>query len=261
MKNLFLTTLFISFLTGCGGGGSSNSFNEEQNEDNDNEGKSLYIGYYVEDAATNPEDPLSGSLYLNLPNEDGDFAGSMFFTYVGCQNSNVGTISGTKSANSLTGSWSGTIDGTAQTGSYTGSFNTNENSYSGDYDVSAGKQLIVVDDCIEYYIAPKGTWYLFPQNVSRTFDGTAPGNCSVVNDVVSWSPPAGYAFSILSFIDKDLAENNDSNATVSQQIFVSETSAPVPASLIQGKTYIASIGAANSNDEILYACNVEFVKQ
>jgi len=56
----------------------------------------LYVGYYQEDPASNPEDPTPGSIYLSLPAGDNAFAGSMFFTYVGCQTSNVGLVSGRK---------------------------------------------------------------------------------------------------------------------------------------------------------------------
>jgi hypothetical protein len=56
----------------------------------------LYIGYYHEDPISNPEDPVPGALYLSLPAGDSSFAGKMFFTYLGCQTSSVGSISGAK---------------------------------------------------------------------------------------------------------------------------------------------------------------------
>jgi hypothetical protein len=45
----------------------------------------LFVGYYHEDPVTNPEDPFPGALYLNLPSANGTYAGTMFFTYFGCQ--------------------------------------------------------------------------------------------------------------------------------------------------------------------------------
>ena len=78
----------------------------------------LYVGYYQEDPITNPEDPTPGSIYLSLPAGDSAFSGSMFFTYVGCQSENLGTIAGTKAGPSLKGEWGGSVDGTAQKGSF-----------------------------------------------------------------------------------------------------------------------------------------------
>ena len=58
----------------------------------------LFVGYYHEDPATNPEDPFPGALYLNLPATNGTFAGTMFFTFAGCQQVSAGSISGFNSA-------------------------------------------------------------------------------------------------------------------------------------------------------------------
>ena len=63
-----------------------------------------YIGYYQENPVTNPEDPVPGAVYLRLPAADGAFSGDMFFTYVGCQSSNLGRVSGRQSGLSLSGS-------------------------------------------------------------------------------------------------------------------------------------------------------------
>lgn len=266
MKKLSLFVFVMFFLIGCGGGSSTPAVGEIDPVDNNPveptpSGKSLYIGYYLEDPATNPEDPVGGSIYLNIPDEDGAFDGSMYFTYVGCQSSNVGTVSGTKSGNTLTGNWSGTIDNTAQTGSYTGAYSAVESRYSGVYDVSAGKQFFSIDNCIEYYIAPNGTWFLYPQNTTKTFDGSLATSCTVINDVVSWFPPANYQYSLLSIIDTKVAESGAGTATVSQQIFATETSAPLPTNLVSGRTYNASVASVDSEGKVIYSCNTVFVKE
>src|ERR1700730_1147535 len=82
--------------------------------------ESLYVGYYQEDPVDNPEDPTIGAVYLNLPKAGGAFSGNMFFTYVGCQHTNVGTITGNLAGAHLQGTWTGTVDGTAQNGSFIG---------------------------------------------------------------------------------------------------------------------------------------------
>ena len=261
MKKFTLPLLFIlSFLViGCGGGGSNGS-SAGTGTGTGTGNNQLHIGYYTEDATTNPEDPTTGSLYLNIPKENGAFSGSMSFSYVGCQTSNVGTISGNKTSNTLTGSWSGTIDGTSQSGSYTGSLNSDNSYYSGDYEVSGGKQHITVDNCIDYFIAPKGKWYLYPENTTITFDNSNATSCSIVNNVVSWFPTAGYSYSVLSIINKEYAISNQSDAIVYQQLFTTETSAQLPSNLVSGKTYIASVVSVDSTGKVIYVSNKDFTK-
>jgi len=264
MKKLSLSLLLISsiLLISCGGGGGNSDAGTDTTDTTDTgtDNNQLYIGYYTEDKATNPEDPTTGSLYLNIPKNNGTFSGSMSFSYVGCQTSNVGSISGNKTSNTLTGNWSGTIDGTSQNGVYTGSLNSTDGYYTGDYNVSAGKQHITVDNCIDYFIAPKGKWYLYPENTTITFDNSVASSCSVDNNVVSWFPPAGYSYSVLSIINKESAVANLNNAIVYQQLFTSATSVQLPSNLTSGKKYSASVVSVNSTGKVIYVSNKDFVK-
>ncbi len=91
----------------------------------------------------------------------------MFFTYLGCQTSNVGMVTGTKSDLALSGMWSGTLDGLAQSGSYSGNFNSASQRYQGTFTNAAGKQFRSLLPCIEYYIAGNGTWEMFAIDTRR----------------------------------------------------------------------------------------------
>ena len=132
----------------------------------------VYIGYYQEDPVTNPEDPVAGAVYLRVPAADGPFSGEMFFTYLGCQSSNLGRVAGRKSGAALTGKWSGTVDDLAQRGVFAGTYTEASGFFAGTYTNAGGKQHRDLNPCIEYYIAPRGTWALFPldRNLPASFD-------------------------------------------------------------------------------------------
>jgi len=119
----------------------------------------VYHGAYFEDPASNPEDPTFGSISLVLPTDGGEFSGEMSFTFVGCQTQNIGRIEGTKTHTKLAGHWSGTVDQTKQSGAFEGTVQSG-GFIAGDFTVDGGKQFNRVAGCIEYYIAPKGTFYL-----------------------------------------------------------------------------------------------------
>lgn len=203
----------------------------------------LYVGYYQEDPANNPEDPMPGAYSLNLPEGNGSFSGSMYFTYVGCQSSNVGTVSGNKSDLALAGNWSGTVDGSAQAGTYTGSFDNATQSYSGTYLNAGGKQHRDLRPCIEYSIAANGTWEMFP------VDAQVPSGFSVdVNGrTISWSAAAGAAFTLVYVLDPVIAQGSG-NPVVWQTVVGNDTSIAIPAavSLQAGKQYIAAVGISNA---------------
>ena len=105
----------------------------------------LYIGSYVEDAATNPEDPMPGAIHVSLPKDEGDFSGELFFTYIGCQSENIGSVTGTKDIRNkkttLNGMWQGTVDNRPQQGEFVGELNGKGN-YTGTYTVAGGKQKL-----------------------------------------------------------------------------------------------------------------------
>jgi hypothetical protein len=206
----------------------------------------LFVGYYQEDPNSNPEDPVPGALYLGLPEGNDTFSGKMDFTYFGCQSSNVGAISGSKSGTTLNGNWSGTVDNTAQSGSYSGTYDAANSLYSGTYTVAGGKQLIDIPNCIKYSIAPNGGWNLFPveQNTPANFA------TSVNQNALVWSTPVGYATALVSVMDVASAVTiNGGNAVkVQSQIFAPRANFDLaPFALTSGKQYLAVVSAFDSS--------------
>jgi hypothetical protein len=200
----------------------------------------LYVGWYQEDALTNPEDPTPGSIYLSLPAGDSPFAGSMSFTYVGCQSESLGTVAGTKAGPSLKGAWGGSVDGTAQKGSFTGAWSADLAGYAGTYDVAGGKQHISVADCIDYWIAPRGTWELLP--VGAHVPG--PFGISVTGTTVSWTPPPGVTMSLVYVVDRELAKTKGARATIWQALLLGpgKHSADLRAASLQpGRSYVVAV--------------------
>lgn len=200
----------------------------------------LYVGYYQEDPVTNPEDPTPGSIYLSLPAGDDAFSGSMFFTYVGCQSESLGTVSGAKADKSLEGEWGGSVDGTAQKGGFEGAWSAEVGGYVGTYDVAGGKQHIAIPDCVEYYIAPRGTWELLPvgAHVPASFGVTVSGN------TVSWTPPPGVMMSLVYVLDPELARTRGQRATIWQTLLLGpgkRTADLRLAHMKPGRTYVVAV--------------------
>jgi mono/diheme cytochrome c family protein len=218
----------------------------------------LFVGYYQEDASSNPEDPVPGAVYLGLPDGEDKFSGNMYFTYFGCQSSNVGKISGNKTLASLNGNWSGSIDNTPQSGSYSGTYDVANILYSGTYTVASGKQLIDIPGCIKYSIAPNGSWSLFPveQNTPATFTPSVNANTLV------WSTPAGYATALVSVMDVAAAVTiNGSNAVkVQSQVFAPLANFDLtPFALTSGKPYLAVVNAFDSSRVRIGAGSKRFI--
>lgn len=218
--------------------------------------QALYVGYYQEDPLNNPEDPTMGTVYLNLPTQGGAFAGNMFFTYVGCQSSNVGTISGTKAAEGLQGTWAGSTDGTEQHGEFAGRRVPGKDAYAGTYNVAGGKQHIVVNDCIQYYVAAKGTFELFAAGKSEP----ASFAIAVHGTTVSWLPPTDAIMTLVSVIDPELARGGRANATVWQTLVMRNQHAADlrGARLLSGHHYLASVGAVDQSFKRISFGSTEF---
>jgi hypothetical protein len=218
----------------------------------------LYVGYYQEDPNSNPEDPVPGALYLTLPEGDDNFSGKLYFTYFGCQNSNVGAINGSKSGATLNGNWSGTIDNTSQSGSYLGTYDVANNLYSGSYTVAGGKQVIDIPNCIKYSIAPNGSWNLLPveKNTAATFTP------SVDKSNLIWSTPAGYTHALVSVLDVASAVTlNGNNAVVVQsQVFSPLANFDLtPFALTSGKEYLAVVNAFDISRTRIAAGSKRFI--
>jgi hypothetical protein len=217
------------------------------------------VGYYVEDAANNPEDPTLGVLYLSLPSGNAAFSGAMFFTYVGCQTSNIGTIAGQRTDDSLSGTWSGTIDGEANTGNYTGTHDDSAGLFAGTYTVANGKQFRNISGCISYYIAAHGRWELLPvaSSVPSSFQ------LGVTGTIVQWINPGSTATTLVAVIDEALALQGQANASVYQSIGSAQvhsfnlTSVP---GLVAGRRYVVTVAAADGNAQRLAASSVVMVR-
>lgn len=198
----------------------------------------LYVGYYQEDPKTNPEDPMPGAFVLKLPENDAAFDGAMFFTFVGCQKSNVGKVKGVKAGNKLSGNWSGTIDSSAQSGPYEGSYDPATAYYTGVYSNKGGKQFKNIPGCIQYYIGPNGSWEMFSveQNQPASF------KVNVAGSKVSWASVPNAAMALVYVIDPALAQAGNANPIKFQTVM------PGPmthfdlsvAGLSKGKEYIVA---------------------
>jgi hypothetical protein len=205
----------------------------------------LYVGDYQEDPLTNPEDPTMGSVYLALPASDGGFAGSMSFTYVGCQSDSVGSVTGTKSTGTLKGVWAGSVDGTAQHGAFSGTSSSVAGGWVGEYTVAGGKQHVAVPSCISYFIAPKGTFELFPvgAQVPASFA------VDVVGHEIRWTSRAGVAMTLVYVLDPELAKARDGHAARWQTLLLDPSTHAADlnaAHLKPGHVYIAVVSTADA---------------
>ena len=134
----------------------------------------LYIGYYVEDAANNPEDPTVGGVLLKVPPHGGRFSGLMPFSFIGCEaGMDIGTVGGTRVGTDLRGEWKGKVDGAAVGGRFGGRYDAGTDRISGDFDNAAGKTSVDAGDC-SYFVAARGSYTLLGSagNIPSSFTAT-----------------------------------------------------------------------------------------
>lgn len=261
-RALALATMLALTLPACGGGGGSATptppFDNLPPPDDESSPDStppggLYLGYYQEDAGNNPEDPTVGAFFLNLPSADVAYNGSMFFTYLGCQSSNVGTVTGVKAGGNLSGTWSGTVDGTAIAGPYSGTYSAATASYAGTYSNSGGKVHIDIPGCITYDVAALGTWEMFSveQSVPADFSVSIAGNAA------NWTPVTGAAMTLTYVVDAAVADSASGNPVIWQTLNpgAGTTVNLAPAGMTSGKEYIVATVILNSDYErIAFGC-------
>ncbi len=258
-KNLVLSVFAAIVLAACDDQGNSSSTTSSTSNSTTTSATpvqsqtpsgGLYIGYYYENPVTNPEDPTSGSLFLNLPNGNAQFLGAMRFTYIGCQTASTGTISGDKTDLDLHGQWTGSIDNSPQSGKYDGQYDSVNGFYSGTYTNNGGKQFRDLRPCISYYIAPDGTWELFPLSTTISSDKTPKGVSYDRNtNTITWYPPTDTQSSFVSVVDQDNAQSthttDNANAVVWQSNTVN-TTVSVPVTLTVNRKYIVFVKSSNS---------------
>lgn len=267
-RTFLIVTLPLGLILGCGGGGGGGGAADNEGNGNASNGGAtsgeLFVGYYAEDPKTNPEDPTEGALFLNVPSGSGTFSGAFSFTFYGCQTSNVGIISGTKTALSLEGQWSGRVDESPQSGFFQGDARSGSSAYAGTYTVNGGKQFLVVPGCISYYIAPNGSWELF--RVGETYASV--GNTSPPVEFVeyealwhniAWTPPQGTVRSSVFIVDADLALADAEKAIVWQSIVPGQVRrAMVPFdAVLPGRRYVAGV-ASTDGVKLLYFSTAQF---
>ena len=206
----------------------------------------LHVGYYQEDPATNPEDPTMGSVFLSLPGGDSSFSGSMFFTFVGCQHESLGAVAGTKAGEALKGTWSGAVDDTQQKGAFEGAWSATLGGYAGAYTVAGGKQHVAIADCIDYFIAPRGTWELLPVGTS------VPASFAIAVDgtMLHWTPPPGVAMTLVYVLDPALAKAGAPHAAAWQTLLFGAGKRAADLRLAHmkpGHTYVVAVSMADGS--------------
>ena len=171
--------------------------------------------------------------------------------------SNVGTVGGSKNDLSLWGQWSGTVDGSRQSGTYTGTYDADTQFYSGTYANNGGKQYRDLRPCIQYTIAPKGTWEMFP------VEARVPAGFSiaVAGRSISWSATTGAASALVYVMDPVIAQGSG-NPVLWQAVVNPSMAATIPATvpLQSGKEYIAVVGLSNSAHERLAFSSLRFTQ-
>ncbi len=217
----------------------------------------LYVGYYQEDPLANPEDPMPGAFVLKLPDANATFDGAMFFTFVGCQTSNVGAVKGAKAGLDLKGEWSGKIDNSDQAGSYAGAYDPRTTSYKGVYTNRDGKQFKDIKGCIQYWIGPKGSWEMFPVEQSQP----AGFKVGVSGSTVSWDKVPGAAMTLVYVIDQAAALAGGGNPVKFQTVLPGPGASfsMASAGLSKGKEYVAVTLVSNAKTQRLAFGSKRFV--
>lgn len=262
-KLVFWALLAVTLsLSACGGGGNPGSGSQPIDSGSpvspvQKAPGGLYVGYFQEDPVTNPEDPETGAFVLTLPEQDGTLSGSMNFTYMDCQSSNVGDVTGKKSGVAVGGTWSGFIDNSVQSGSYSGTYRVSNAHYSGVYSNFNGKQFKNVAGCLQHYLAANGTWTTFAveKNQPVSFALTVQGAS------VSWPASADTTTALVYLIDSVMALSGNGNSVVLQTLRYNEGSSYsfAGAGLSKGREYIVVVALSNRSSVLTAFGSKRFV--
>lgn len=204
---------------------------------------------------------MPGSFYLDLPEGNSSFNGAMSFTYIGCQSSNVGAVSGAKNGLALSGNWTGTVDGVAVGGPYQGTYDVTAQRYSGTYNNAGGKVRVTVANCIDYFVAAYGTWEMSPVEARSPTSFTV----AVAGGDVSWADVSGTSQWLASVYDEVLAQTG-SQAVVKQALIpainASTVDQTIPVSslgLTSGRTHVLAITAFGAENQRLGYTSVRYI--
>ena len=225
----------------------------------------LFVGYYSEDpTARNPQSndlPHYALLVVTVPASGGGFSGLMDTKFLACQpGTDVGTISGTKGASTLSGTWSGTFDLVPQSGSFSGTYNATSASYYGDYTVAGGLQLVSVPTCgFQYSVYPAGTWEALP------IGGGSPSTFRLLatGTQITWTAEIGTVMTMVSVIDELDALNGNSGAVKFLSKGVQQPASfnlGTVSGLVAGRAYIVSVTTATSYSQRTGAASVRVVR-
>ena len=228
---------------------------------------SCWFGYYQEDAANNPEDPMIGMVYLHLPG-NGQFTGELIFSYQGCEGGmQSGRVSGQVEGSMISGNWSGSVDGIGVGGSYNGVLSSDEKSYSGTYTNSAGKKKIECQSLI-YYVAGKGTWQVYGSKASTGLEIEVITEPESDVPFFSWTDFEDLEYYRFVIIDIEcLEEEQDlekcmmwNGEYVFAQLGYGEIYDDLPKakSLQKGKTYLIQVLAFNEDENVIGSATKEF---
>ena len=239
--------LLAAGLLACGGGGSGGDAGDNPGDGDGGGGGTppasrVYIGYYAEDAANNPEDPTVGVLMFRVPQADGPFAGQMPFSYVGCSAGvDTGRIEGTRSGAALSGNWSGVMDGSVPVGgSLSATLDAAQDRYSGSFTNAAGKVAVANGPC-RYFIAATGSFEVWGEaaRVPASFTVTAG---TTTTPTFNWSAlPAGTFYTLRLFDDACLQDDpGDPQCFVGESMPLTALSARYPGDFLGGRTALTA---------------------
>lgn len=238
--------MLLAFLAACGGDvGDGRAGGSNTPPPVTSAPAGLYLGYFQEDASSDPVDPRPGAFTLNLPAVGGPLAGSMNFADGTCPASSMATVTGTRTALAITADFTGSVDGATAAGTLAGNFDAATLAFTGgSYAVTGGRQTRSVAPCLAYTIAGSGAWELFP--VDRNYPVAF--TVRVTGRTVSWLPISDAKTGLVYVVDPAVAQASGDPMIWQGRVGVA-LSADVPStvSLQSGREYVAAVALADAS--------------